>query len=118
MLEVLWDFKGLVVIITAMIYERVFIFEHQAQFRDRDTGAVGGAENICVCFLKTGVGPQIPSILPKARPTTPSSTSLEPPPEMKTFSHSAAHWPLSPLGPGHENDHFRFGLMKVNFKYL
>lgn len=35
MLEVLWDFKGLVVIITAMIYERVFIFEHQAQFRDR-----------------------------------------------------------------------------------
>lgn len=61
MLEVPWDFKGpVVVIIMAMIYECVFIFEHQAQFCNRDTGVVGVSENICVCFLKTGVGPRIP----------------------------------------------------------
>lgn len=118
MLEVLWDFKGPVVIIMTMIYERVLIFEHQAQFHDRDTGVVGGAENIYVCFLKPGVGPQIPSTLPKARPTILSSTSLDPSPEMKIFSQSATHWPPSPLGPGHENEHSRLGLMKVNFKYL
>lgn len=116
MLEFLWDFKGPVVIIMAMIYKRVLIFEHQAQFCD--CSVVGGAENICVCFLKPGVGPQIPSTLPKARPTTPFSTSLERSPEMKTFSQSAAHWPPFLLGPGHENEHSRLGLMKVNFKYL